>query len=100
MARRRIIWSQKAKTDVDSIRAFIARRAPKTAKSYARRLIAYVNKLRDFPERGAIVESLGEPYVREIYFDSFRIIYDIIGKDIRVLTVRRGVRLLGPQDLQ
>ena len=98
MARTKIIWTPKATDDLREIRERIARNAPKTAQDFTRWLTAAAGRLKDFPEIGWIVEEIGDPRIREIGYGNFRIIYRFTGKRIYILAVRRGSRLLDPEE--
>jgi toxin ParE1/3/4 len=99
MARRvRILWSPEAEKDLEDIRRYIARHSPRAARSFTGRIVAAVNKLRDFPESGGVVEELHDAAVREIFVGMYRIIYEVNRPIIRVLAVHHGARLLGEDD--
>lgn len=59
-----------------------------------------VRRLRKFPESGWVVEEIGDPRIREIVYGAFRIIYRYADYNIHVLAVRRGARLLDPEEFQ
>lgn len=93
MSRTDIVWSEQATEDVVRIQEFIARTSPRYAQLLASRLVAAVERLRDFPESGRVVPELAEPQVREVIHGAYRIIYETHGPDrVEILTVFRGSR--------
>jgi plasmid stabilization system protein ParE len=60
-----------------------------------------VDRLRDFPEIGAVAEDSDDPAFREVVFQDQRILYHYDGTTIKILTVFHGshtpdfLRLLG-----
>jgi plasmid stabilization system protein ParE len=80
MRKVKIIWTPQAQEDLRQIERFIARDAPRTARALIRRLKASVDRLKSFPESGAIVSELGDPEIREILHGTYRIIYQYRAK--------------------
>ena len=99
MSKVRITWTPQAQEDLRQIEQFIARDAPRTARAFIRRLKAAVDRLKLFPESGAIVSELGDPDVREILHGTYRIIYQYKRKKVAILTVFHGARLLDEDNL-
>ena len=83
----RIIWTDSAITDLRGIGEFYERTSPNYASTIVTDLYACVGRLRDFPQSGRVVPELNEEQVREILILGFRIIYEIAGDEVRVLTV-------------
>jgi toxin ParE1/3/4 len=68
--------------------------------SFIKRLRKSVDRLRLFPESGWVVEEYDNPRIREIVFGHFRIIYEYDGKQVVILKVIRGDRLLRKEGLE
>lgn len=99
----RIVWSAEAVADLSSIHEYIAKTSPRYAAVVAGRLVAAVGRLAQFPESGRIVPELSEPSVREVIHGSYRIVYELRGGHVEVLTVFRASRLfpgIGPRPPQ
>jgi len=66
----RVGWSAEALEDLKRLQRNVADEgAPRTAKSFVRRLRKYASdRLRDFPQSGAVVEEYNDPSVRDICF--------------------------------
>ena len=95
----RIVWSAAALRDLEEIHDFIAQNSPRYAAVVAARLVAAVDRLREFPESGRIVPELRDPVVREVIHGSYRIVYELRAGTAEVLTVFRASRLfpfIGP----
>ena len=88
-----VIWSEEALEDLTSIHHYIARTSPRYAVVVAGRLVHAVRRLSEFPESGRIVPELGDPAVREVIHGSYRIVYELRGSRVEILTVFRASRL-------
>lgn len=96
----RLIWSPQALDDVEAIRAFIARDAPRTAQVFVQRLFDSVDRLERFPLSGAIVPEVGRETFREIRVKSYRVIYRVETPGlVEIVTVYHSARLLDPESL-
>jgi plasmid stabilization system protein ParE len=49
------------------------------------------------PESGRVVPEIGVVSIREVIFGQYRVIYRIKDREITILTVRHGKRLLNTQ---
>jgi plasmid stabilization system protein ParE len=99
MPRIRIIWTPEAQENLQEVRRFIARDAPRTARSFVNKITAKVRRLRDFPELGSMVEDLDRPEIRELLQGSYRILYRLQLPEIYILAVVHGARQLREKDL-
>ncbi len=73
----KIIWSEQARDDLQSIVLFIAKDNPEAAASFGYLLMSKVDVLEQFPELGRVVPEENDESVREIIFRSYRIIYKV-----------------------
>ena len=60
--------------------------------NFVEKIIEAVEKLKDFPEIGRIVDEADNPNVRELIFQNFRIIYRIVNEVVQILAIIRGSR--------
>lgn len=88
----RIVWSATALRDLEEIHGFIAQSSPRYAAVVAGRLVAAVDRLREFPESGRIVPEVSDTSVREIIHGAYRIVYELRAGMAEVLTVFRASR--------
>lgn len=89
----RIVWTEPAVTDLDSIHAYIARDAEVYADAVLTEIFESVERLAFFPRSGRAVPELLDDNTREIIAGNYRVIYDTCGDSVRILTVLHGARL-------
>lgn len=94
----RIEWTEPAVADLSAIRDYIARDSEPYATRFIARILAAVEKLRKLPEMGRRVPEADQPDVREILFQSYRIIYRVRPERVQILTVFHGSRDLTRKD--
>ena len=87
-----ILWSPRAEADLKEIRAFIETDSPAWADLTVRRLVAAVERLREFPDSGRMVPERQSPDLREVVSGSFRIVYRRRLALVEIATVVRGSR--------
>ena len=92
----RVVWSETATNDLDGIVLYIGRSSPRYAAVVVSRIIMAAGRLADFPESGRIVPELGDAAVREVIHGPYRIIYELRGDAVEVVTVFRASRLFPP----
>jgi plasmid stabilization system protein ParE len=74
----KIIWSEQARDDLQSIVLFIAQDNPPVAESFGYLLMSKVDVLAQFPQLGRVVPEENDETVREMIFRSYRIIYKVL----------------------
>ena len=89
----RIVWTEPAVSDLDSIHAYIARDAGAYADAVIFDIFESVDRLAHFPRSGRVVPELHDDNTREIIVGNYRVIYDASGDIVRILTVLHGARL-------
>ena len=87
-----LIWSPRSVADLEEIRAYIEADAPAWADLTVRRLVAAVERLRQFPDSGRMVPERQSPELREIVSGEFRIVYRRRSGTVEIATVFRGTR--------
>ena len=87
-----LLWTEPALDDLDAIFEFISKDSEYYANSFVNEIITHTEKLLIFPEMGRMVPEYGQKYVREIIFQTYRIIYQLAQDRILVLTVVHGRR--------
>jgi len=91
---RTVIWSQEALDDIDSIAEYISRDSRYHARQVVEAFFDRGDSLPEQPESGRIVPELHDPYVREHFIFSYRLIYELKDNAIHILGVIHGKRLL------
>jgi plasmid stabilization system protein ParE len=72
----RVSWTEPALDDMTGIQAYIAKDSLYYARQFTERIFDASEKLEDFPELGRTVpEAGGTEHIRELLFQSYRIIY-------------------------
>lgn len=95
----KIRWSDIAEADLDQLYDYIARDVPYYAEQFVDRLIEAVGVLQEHPRLGRRVPEAEEREdVRELIFQSYRVIYLLEAEHVHILTVVHGSRdLAGPE---
>jgi plasmid stabilization system protein ParE len=89
----RIDWSERALTDLAAVHDYISKDSVAYADRFLARLVRAADALADFPELGRRVpEEPRQSDLREILFQSYRIVYRIEADRILVATVLHGSR--------
>ena len=94
-----LIWSPQAQRDLDSIRAYITKDSARYAELVVQRIIGGVERLALFPESGRVVPERGDPAIREVIVDAYRVVYRYRGHAAEIVTVFRGSRAF-PSNLE
>lgn len=89
---RKLIWTNPAVFDLETIHNFIAHDSEYYATSFIEELISQPEELIEFPEMGRVVPEYEREEIRELIFQSYRIIYQVTESNILVLTVIHGKR--------
>jgi toxin ParE1/3/4 len=87
-------WTERALDDLQQIRIYIARDSGFYAKAFVSKIYQRVQVLERSPEIGRMVPEMEDPAIRELIFQSYRIIYEYNEKTVKILTVIHGRRLL------
>lgn len=90
MTRRKVLWAQSARRDLESIVSWLADRSPQAALSTVDRLEARAKSLATLADRGRIVPELGRLQIqqyRELVVPPHSLIYRIRASSVLVLAV-------------
>ncbi len=93
-----IIWSRRASDQLDAIFEYISKDSPVYALRFVEKLISDVELFATQPESGRIVPEESNLNIREFQVHPYRVIYEINGDQIEILTIIHGARLLGNVD--
>lgn len=89
-----IRWTSQSIDDLNNIAEFISKDSPKYARLFIEKIFDRSEILTTHPNSGRIVPEIKDESIRELIFNSYRIIYKLYSKRIDVLTVHHGSRLL------
>ena len=79
---RKLVWTEKASSDIEAIVRYIARRDPKAAARIGLGIYDRAQILFQHPEAGTILDELREGDWRKLIFRRWKIVYTIRGDDI------------------
>ena len=85
-----VFWAGPARRDLDAALDYIAEDNPEAVERLGRKLHAAVGRLAEFPDSGRVVPELGDPLLREVIHEPFRVIYERGRVGVRVLAVVRA----------
>lgn len=77
----KVVWTEPALNDLYNSIHFIAKDSPIYAERFGLNVVEAPKRLEQFPYSGRIVPEFKDENIRELIYDSYRIIY-IIKKDI------------------
>ena len=90
----RIRISSQAADDLEEICLYISKDSPFYAKEVVKNILHSIRVLEKFPKFGRMVPERQNPNVREIIFRGYRIIYQIRGEIVELITVIHGSKRL------
>jgi toxin ParE1/3/4 len=70
-----LIWTEPAVADLEEIGQFISKDNPPAAEKVGSKIIREAENVAAFPRLGGIVPEFGNPQIREIISQSYRVIY-------------------------
>ena len=82
-----VIWMEPAKADLQHIHDFIAEDSKQYARKVVGQMVEKTDILDETPKLGKVVPEIRDDNVRELHLYSYRILYEIKGKNIEVLAV-------------
>jgi toxin ParE1/3/4 len=94
-----VVWTERARADLRAIFEFIAADNRPAAERWIARIVEQTELAATTPLLGRIVPELAREDIRETYLRSYRIVYRTDGRDVSVLTVFEGSRLLRRTDV-
>jgi len=89
---KRVVWSARALSDVESIAAYISSDSPAYAKIVVKKIVKLTRQLARFPQSGREVPEFQDPWLRELLAYSYRIIYKVEREEIIIASVIHGKR--------
>lgn len=92
-------WSQRARADLKAIHDYIAKDSPANAKAVVRDILARSAALPETPRIGRRVPELDDPEIREVPVHAWRVIYQLRGNAVFIVTLVHRRRAPAPEDL-
>jgi len=93
-------WTPQASDDLEAIVEYIALDSDYYARLFASKILAAIDRLEIFPNRGRIVPEINNPLIREIFMGNYRIVYRCRDEVVEILTIYHGARLLDPSGFE
>ena len=87
-------WSPEAIEDIEFIAEYIARDSEYYARAVVTEIITVSRNAREFPLIGRVVPEIGDEVIRERFIYSYRLVYRVEPKQILIVAVIHGKRLL------
>lgn len=87
-------WMPQALRDIDAIRRYIAQDNPAAAREWIANLQSRARGAATAPLDGRVVPEADLPEVRKVFVRTYRIVYQVKGDELQVLTVFEGSRPL------
>lgn len=88
----KVIWASAALEDLEAAAEYIQRDSPAYAASFVTRTLQAARSLSDFPERGRNIPEIRDETIREIFIQSYRLIYRIEKASVSILALIHGRR--------
>jgi toxin ParE1/3/4 len=89
---KRVIWTESAWNDLEAIADFIARDSPYYAASFVREIRRHARSLIQMSARGRVVPEIGDRQTRELFVQSYRLIYRADRSRVTILALVHGAR--------
>ncbi len=92
----KLIFSDRALSDLEQIGDYISREAPENARRYVQKLINRAHKITLFVNAGRIVPEYQDEQLREVIIDHYRMVYEInrTKKKITIITIFESHHLI------
>jgi toxin ParE1/3/4 len=90
----RVEFSPRADADLADIAQYIAADSPAAAESFVNRLVDRAVAIGKAPRGGRVVPELGDPSVRQVLLQRYRIIYHLEADRVLVVAILQGHRRL------
>ena len=94
-----LIWSPRAIADIEDIAEYISRDSAMYAESTVSKIFESAQPLVDYPKMGRVVPETGIETIRELFIFQYRLIYEIIDKEVHVLAVVHGKRIVKADEI-
>ena len=92
-----VVWSKPAWNNLEAAAEYIAKDSPRYASVLIREARDAARSLREFANRGRLVPEWHDPYVRELFVSSYRLIYRVREERVEIIAFIHQARLLEAQ---
>lgn len=92
MAPQTVRWAYRARADLLEALEYLADHSPQAATSFLNEIERVAGSLTEFPERGAVVRELENPYLRQLVVGRYRLIYRVETGSVGIVRLIHGAR--------
>ena len=93
-------WTLRARADLKAIHDFIAKDAPQNAKTVVREIVNRANLIDQTPRGGRKIPEFDDASIREIPVHAWRVIYQVRGDAVFIVTLVHKRRAPVPEALR
>ena len=93
-------WSHRAHADLKAIHDYIAKEAPLNAKTVVREILQKADSVAELPYLGRKVPEINDEQLREVSAYSWRIFYQVKGREIFIVTLIHKRRHVTPEQIE
>jgi toxin ParE1/3/4 len=90
--RRRVTWTDEARSALDEAVSYIAQDSPQGARSVLEQALEAAASLAAMSERGRVVPEQDDPAIRELFVGDYRLLYEVTPSEVLILTFLHGAR--------
>jgi plasmid stabilization system protein ParE len=91
-----IRWSPRAASNLEAICNYIARDSELYAALFAKKVVAIVEAIPQFPKAGRMVPEYGDENLRERIYANYRIVYRLKGEATEIVAIAHSSKPLDP----
>ena len=85
--RRRVVWTEGARRELDAAIAFVADESLEGAIGLLEDVLSSADSLQSMADRGRIVPERDDPTIRELIVGSYRLMYHVAESEIAIVGV-------------
>ncbi|MFO7737286.1 MAG: type II toxin-antitoxin system RelE/ParE family toxin [Desulfatiglandaceae bacterium] len=89
---RRVIWAYAAEADLEAVAEYIHRDSPAYAAAFLLQALEAGRSLTEFAERGHILPEFKDKKIRQIFVQSYRLIYLVEDDRVSIVALIHGRR--------
>ena len=95
-----VSWSEQAASDLENIHRFIAHDSLAAADVTIERIRESARRLEEFPLMGRQLPEDPDSGDRELIIPPFRLMYSVVGDEVRIFTVHHSARDVRPDNTE
>lgn len=90
----KLIWTDDGIKSLEDIIEYISNDSIYYASNFAKKILIAIESLIDFPLMGRVVPEYGNPVIRELIYQNYRIVYKVGKNVIYILLIIHGSKEL------